>query len=533
MEVGPIRHLIVVLGDQLDPESAAFDDIDAKQDLIWMAESADEASQVWSVKPRIAMFFAAMRQFAQGLESCGYRLCYRRIDAPESNEPLDVALANALRRLSPAAVVYVEPGEWRLRTAMREAVRQGGCVVDQREDRHFLCSQAEFTAHTAGRKQLRMEYFYREMRRRHRVLLAADGGPEGGAWNHDASNRKSFGRKGPPAKTEPRAFAPDALTQSALRDVERHFADRPGELAAFDWPVTRSEALLALRDFIEQRLALFGDYQDAMWTDEPWLYHSRLSAALNLKLLNPREVIAAAEQAYRAGSAPLAAVEGFVRQILGWREYVRGVYWQSMPGYLERNALGATAPLPEFFWSGETDMQCLRQTLQQTLRLGYAHHIQRLMVTGLFCLLLGVDPRRVHEWYLAVYVDAVEWVELPNTLGMSQYADGGVMASKPYVASGRYIQRMSNYCSSCRYDPAQSSGERACPYTTLYWDFLLRHESALRNNQRMTMQLRNLDRLDAQARNAIETRSAALRARWAASAPLKTPLKTPLKSKFS
>jgi deoxyribodipyrimidine photolyase-related protein len=261
---------------------------------------------------------------------------------------------------------------------------------------------------------------------------------------------------------------------------------------------------VALDDFIEHRLAEFGRYQDAMWTNEPWLYHSRLSAAMNLKLLDPREVIAAAEKAYQDGKAPLAAVEGFIRQILGWREYVRGIYWHFMPDYIERNAMQAEQELPEFYWTGETDMQCLRDAIGQTLRLGYAHHIQRLMVTGLFALLYGVHPRRVHEWYLAVYVDAVEWVELPNTLGMSQYGDGGVMASKPYVASGKYIQRMSNYCAGCRFDPAQSIGPRACPFTTLYWDYLLQHEPVLRQNQRMSMQLKNLTRLSAVDRENIQ-----------------------------
>jgi deoxyribodipyrimidine photolyase-related protein len=248
-----------------------------------------------------------------------------------------------------------------------------------------------------------------------------------------------------------------------------------------------------------------------MWSGEPWLFHSRLSAALNLKLLDPREVIGAAEAAYRAGRAPLAAVEGFVRQILGWREYVRGIYWLQMPDYIDRNTLGATEPLPALYWTGDTDMACLRDAVRQTLRYGYAHHIQRLMVTGLFALLVGVDPREVHRWYLAVYVDAHEWVELPNTLGMSQYADGGVMASKPYIASGRYIARMGNHCTGCRYDPALSTGAKACPFTTLYWDFLLRHEARLAANPRMGMQVRNLGRLDAEARAVIRQQAGALR----------------------
>jgi deoxyribodipyrimidine photolyase-related protein len=357
-----------------------------------------------------------------------------------------------------------------------------------------------------------MEFFYREMRRRTGVLMEGDQ-PVGGQWNYDADNREAFDRDGPGLLPAPRSFAPDALTHEVLDEVNRRFAAHPGDLAAFDWPVTAAQAREALEDFIAHRLADFGRYQDALWEGEPWLYHSRLSAAMNLKLLDPREVVTAAEQAWREGRAPLAAAEGFIRQILGWREYVRGVYWSFMPGYVDRNALEATAPLPDFYWTGDTEWACLRDALGQTLRLGYAHHIQRLMVTGLFGLMLGVDPRRMHEWYLAVYVDAVEWVELPNTLGMSQYADGGVMASKPYVATGKYLQRMGNHCSRCRCDPGQSTGPSACPFTTLYWDFLLRHEPRLRGNPRLTMQLRNLTRLNADKRAAIQEQAEALRQR--------------------
>jgi len=339
--------------------------------------------------------------------------------------------------------------------------------------------------------------------------------PAGGAWNFDAENRASFGKEGPLKAGTPVAFPPDAATREVLALVEKQFAKHPGSLAHFDWPVTPEQAGVALEDFVEHRLPDFGRFQDAMWAErdgplltsalrhQTFLYHSRLSAAMNLKLLDPRDTIAAAERAYREGRAPLAAVEGFIRQILGWREYVRGIYWHFMPGYLELNEFKADQPLPAFFWTGETDLNCLRQVIGQTLEFGYAHHIQRLMVTGLFALLLGVKPRAVHEWYLAMYVDAVEWVELPNTLGMSQHADGGLMASKPYVATGKYIQRMSNYCAGCRYDPAQRTGPKACPFTTLYWDFLLRHEKRLARNQRMAMQLKNLSRLNKDSRRDI------------------------------
>lgn len=310
---------------------------------------------------------------------------------------------------------------------------------------------------------------------------------------------------------QPVRFVPDTITLEVIELVNTRFRAHPGKLTTFGWPVTRPQALVALEAFMACRLPLFGQYEDAMWSGEPWLYHSHLSAAMNLKLLNPREVVLAAENAYRAGHAPLPAVEGFIRQILGWREYVRGIYWTQMPDYLDRNALNAQAPLPDFYWTGDTDMACLKDTITQTLEHGYAHHIQRLMVTGLYALLLGVKPQAVHQWYLSVYVDAVEWVELPNTLGMGQFGDGGLMASKPYVASGKYIQRMSNHCKGCRHDPAQSIGATACPYTTLYWDFLMRHEVLLKKNPRMAMQLKNLARLDGPARDAIQIQANAHR----------------------
>ena len=513
-----MRNLVLVLGDQLDRRSAAFDGFDPAADRVWMAEARHESTPIDSSKTRLALFLACMRHFRDGLRAEGITVEYHPLAAvPRATPGVAGALIALLQRdlaaLQPAKVVLLEPGDFGLGEALRAALRGAGAAVEEREDRHFLCSRAEFAAHARGRKQLRMEFFYREMRRRHGVLLDADGGPEGGEWNFDAENRKAFGREGPGALglQAPRSFPPDAVTRDVLREVSTVFAHHPGALDGFDWPVTRAEALLALEDFIVHRLAAFGDFQDAMWQGEPWLFHSRLSAALNLKLLDPREVIAAAEASYRAGRAPLAAVEGFIRQILGWREYVRGVYGLHMPDYLERNALDAHEPLPAFYWTGDTDMACLRDAVGQTLRLGYAHHIQRLMVTGLFALLLGVDPREVHRWYLAVYVDAHEWVELPNTLGMSQYADGGVMASKPYIASGRYIARMGNHCAGCRYDPGASTGAKACPFTTLYWDFLLRHERALAANPRMGMQVRNLGRLAADQRAAVRAQADALR----------------------
>ena len=502
MPAAPIRHLVIVLGDQLEHGSTAFDGFDPAQDLVWMAEVVQESTHVWSAKPRTAIFLSAMRHFAAELSERHLPLCYARLDDADNTGTLAGELQRAIADLRPQGLILTAPGDWRVLQALRAVAAQAGLPLELRDDTHFFSTVREFAAHAQGRKQLRLEYWYRALRQKHGVLMDGQQ-PAGGQWNFDADNRESFGKAGPQNVPAPFFVEPDAITREVIELVHLRFADHPGSLDSFAWPVTRADALRALDNFIEQRLPLFGQFEDAMWVGEVWLWHSQLSAALNLKLLNPREVVAAAEAAYRNGHAPLAAVEGFVRQILGWREYVRGIYWTQMPGYLERNALKAQAPLPAWYWTGETEMACLREAITQTLAHGYAHHIQRLMVTGLYALLLGVRPQAVHAWYLSVHVDAVEWVELPNTLGMSQYGDGGLLGSKPYVATGRYIQRMSNHCSGCRYDPAQSTGPKACPFTTLYWDFLMRHEPMLRQNPRMAMQMKNLDRLAPEVRSAI------------------------------
>jgi len=505
-----VRNLVIVLGDQLDEESSALQGFDPAQDVVWMAEVDEESTHVWSAKQRIAVFLSAMRHFAEALRTQGLPLVYTRLDDADNRGTLPLELSKAVAQLQPTTLVLTAPGDWRVLQNLRDVAARHQVPLDLRDDTHFFSTVREFSAHARGRKQLRLEYWYRELRQRHGILM--DGrDPVGGQWNFDADNRESFGKAGPQSVPSPTRFAPDAITEEVVALVNTRFASHPGSLHRFGWPVTRAQALLALEAFIEQRLPLFGKYEDAIWSGEAWLYHSHLSCALNLKLLSPREVVQAAEAAYRTGHAPLAAVEGFVRQVLGWREYVRGIYWTQMPDYLQRNALDAKSALPAWYWTGETDMACLKDALAQTLEHGYAHHIQRLMVTGLYALLLGVKPQAVHAWYLSVYVDAVEWVELPNTLGMSQFGDGGLMASKPYAASGKYIQRMSNHCKGCNYDPAKSTGASACPYTTLYWDFLLRHELLLEKNPRMAMQLKNLARLDQEARDAITAQATAHR----------------------
>ena len=505
-----VRNLVIVLGDQLDDQSSALEDFDPAQDVVWMAEVAEESTHVWSAKQRIAVFLAAMRHFAEALRARGLPLVYTRLDDSDNAGTLHQELNKTIAQLQPAALVLTAPGDWRVLHNLRAVAAQHGLPLQLRDDTHFFSTVRDFAAHAKGRKQLRLEFWYRALRQQHGILM--DGKvPLGGQWNFDADNRESFGKAGPQDVPPPIRFAPDAITTDVIALVNTRFANHPGSLQTFGWPVTREQALLALGAFITQRLPLFGKYEDAMWAGEAWLYHSHLSCALNLKLLNPREVVQAAEQAFHSGHAPLAAVEGFIRQILGWREFVRGIYWTQMPDYLERNALDAQAALPAWYWTGDTDMACLKDAIGQTLEHGYAHHIQRLMVTGLYALLLGVKPQAVHAWYLSVYVDAVEWVELPNTLGMGQFGDGGLMASKPYVASGKYIQRMGNHCKGCRFDPALSTGPTACPFTTLYWDFLQRHEELLKKNPRMAMQLKNLARLDGPARAAIAQQASAHR----------------------
>ncbi|MBK1643568.1 cryptochrome/photolyase family protein [Thiocapsa imhoffii] len=507
------RHLVLVLGDQLDRQSSAFQDFDPALDWVWMCEALEESMLVPVHRARILLFLAAMRQFRAALEDAGWRVHYRSLEV-QGDPSLGAGLEAAIALFRPRRLILTEPGEHRVSAALQAVAAAANIPLECRPDHHFLCSRESFSDWASGRKVLRLEHFYRHQRQHHAILMTAGPTgmePVGGRWNLDAENRKAFGRKGPGLVPRPLGFTPDQGTRDLMRHIERIFPTAPGRLAHFDWPLNADQANAALDDFIRHRLAAFGPWQDAMWSHEPYLYHARLSAALNLKLLDPRQVIAAAVTAFETQQAPLASVEGLVRQILGWREYVRGVYWLEGPAYLESNALDAHQPLPDFYWTGQTDYACLGASIGQVLELGYGHHIQRLMVTGLFALLLGVAPRALQAWYLAMFVDAVEWVEAPNVIGMSQYADHGRLASKPYVATGQYIARMSNYCHQCRYDPKASLGDRACPFTTLYWDFLARHAGRFASHPRTALQWRNLARLDAERLTAIRRGADALR----------------------
>jgi len=503
-----LRHLVLVFGDQLNRSSAVFDDFDPNQDCVWMMEARGESGKSWSSKQRTAFFLSAMRHFADQLRQENTPLIYRSIDDPGPDQLLD-ALVLFLTSQPAEKIVFVRPGSFDLYDQLKKLAQIHSWILDERPDRHFLASHDEFDAWALGKKELRMEWFYRHMRKKHQILMDGDE-PKGGSWNYDHENRKSFGKKGP-GSIKRISFPPDLLTQRVIDDVERIFPNHPGSLVGWNWPVTPGDALLALDDFIDHHLALFGQHQDAMWQGEPDLHHARLAACLNTKMIEPRLVIDRACQAFDQGLVELSSVEGFVRQILGWREYVRGVYWKKMPGFALENALGHHEPLPDFFWTGKTDFNCLHQSITDTLRYGYAHHIQRLMVLGLFAQLVGVEPKQIDQWFLSVYTDAVEWVELPNVLGMSQYADGGHMVSKPYVASGAYIDKMSNYCQSCPYSPRQATGSSACPFTTLYWDFLITHKDRFANHPRTALQWKALDKKSAQEQKDIQEQAKTLR----------------------
>lgn len=486
-------RLIVVLGDQLTPSLASLLAGDPARDVVVMAEVDDEATYVRHHKKKLVLVFSAMRHFAEQLRREGWQVDYTRLDDAAPVVSITDAVERARTRHAPSAVLITEPGEWRVRNYIETWAERFAVPVDVLTDTRFVCTIDTFKRWAQGRKQLRMEHFYREMRRETGLLM--DGAePVGGKWNFDHDNRK-------PAKSdlfmpEPKRVEPDAITREVIAMVAQRFDNHFGALDHFWFAVTREDALDALDHFIAEALASFGDYQDAMLKGEAFLYHSLLSMYLNLGLLTPLEMCERAEAAHARGEAPLNAVEGYIRQIIGWREYVRGIYWREMPGYVELNFFEHDRGLPAFYWTGKTRMLCLQEAIGQTEREAYAHHIQRLMVTGTFALLAGIHPRAVHAWYLMVYADAYEWVELPNTLGMSQFGDGGLLASKPYAASGAYINRMSDYCKSCPYDVKARTGENACPFNYLYWDFLNRHRGKLKTNARMRQMYATYDRFE-------------------------------------
>jgi deoxyribodipyrimidine photolyase-related protein len=483
------HRLRLVLGDQLSFDLASLQGLDAEHDTVLLVEVMEEASHVPHHPQKITFIFSAMRHFADALQQRGIRVQYVTLDDPQNSGSVLGELRRWHALLAPDELHLTECGDWRLEQSLKDC----GLAIQWHTDTRFLCTRLEFASWAEGKKQLRMEFFYREMRRKSGLLLNGESSPVGGAWNFDAENRKALpkGLRAP----SPMRFSADAITQDVLALVAKNFSGHYGAVDTFDYPVTHADAQALWDYFLDWGLAAFGDYQDAMASDEPFLFHARISAALNIGLLDLRQLCSDVEGAYCSGSIALNAAEGFIRQLIGWREYVRGVYWLKMPDYADGNLFGNDRPLPEFYWTGDTRMNCMSQAIGQSLKHAYAHHIQRLMVTGNFALLAGIAPTQICDWYLAIYMDAFDWVELPNTLGMVMHADGGYLGSKPYCASGQYIKRMSDYCRNCAYKVSESTTEDACPFNALYWHFLMRHGELLRSNQRMGMVYKNLDRM--------------------------------------
>ncbi|WP_082529312.1 cryptochrome/photolyase family protein [Aurantimonas sp. Leaf443] len=482
-----------VLGDQLSRDLSSLRDLQ-DGDIVLMVEVGEEATYVRHHQRKIAFLFSAMRHFAADLRERGVAVDYVTLDDGENAGSFTAELKRAVARHRPERVVVTEPGEWRVMEMMEAWEKEVGCPVDIRPDTRFLCTHAQFGAFAQGARGLRMENFYRLMRRRTGYLMVSADEPVEGQWNFDHDNRKPLPRR-LEAPGRP-SYAVDETTSDVLALVGQRFGNHFGSLDDFDHPVTRRQALHYLNWFVTTALPTFGDYQDAMRQGEPLLFHSHLSALINCGLLDPREACHRAEDAYKAGEAPINAVEGFIRQIIGWREFVRGIYWRHMPDYADANALDAQRPLPDFFWTGETSLNCLAQCFAEVKASAYNHHIQRLMVIGNFSLLAGLEPKAVQEWYLTVYHDAYEWVEMPNVVGMILFADDGLFASKPYAASGNYIDKMSDYCGACTYSPKIKTGEGACPFNYLYWDFMARNAPKLRGNHRLARVYATLDRMD-------------------------------------
>ncbi|ADJ65204.1 cryptochrome/photolyase family protein [Herbaspirillum seropedicae] len=502
--------LRLILGDQLNPRHSWFDQCD-DQVVYLLMEVRSETDYVLHHAQKVLALFAAMRDFAARLKAGGHRVRYIRLDDPSNRQSLVDNLSALARHYQASQVQWQAPDEWRVDEALRQWAQAQPLQTSMADSEHFLTDRHELPRLFSGRKQWLMEHFYRQMRRRFELLLEADGSPTGGQWNFDHDNRKRW--PGTPAEPADWRQPHDhsALWEMLQACAVPTFGDP--QASQLRWPLNREEALAHLEHFITHALPCFGDFEDAMSSRAQRLFHSLLSFALNVKMLHPLEVVRRAEEAYREGQAPLAAVEGFVRQIIGWREYVRGIYWSQMPGYEDRNVLDHGLPLPAWFWTGQTRMRCLQQAIGQSLQSAHAHHIQRLMVIGNFALLAGLDPKALHQWYLGVYIDAFEWVELPNTLGMSQWADGGIIATKPYVSSAAYIGRMSDYCQGCAYDPRQRHSEDACPYNALYWDFFLRHQERFGKNARMGMAYQQLRKMDTQELARLRERAAHLRER--------------------
>ena len=509
----PVQTLRLLLGDQLN---AAHSWWQAPQDdvLTVMMECRQETDYARHHVQKVLAFFLAMRSFAKERIAEGHHVHYLAIDGPDAARSMMEMLRTLVSDTGATEVRVQAPDEWRLDEMFREAMNTWpetlGVSVTMDDTEHFLTGRTDLADHFKGKKQYLMESFYRMMRKRHHVLLDGAGQPEGGKWNYDANNRKKL-PKGhvPPA---PRLWERDVTI--LLSDLDKAGVKTVGRVDAahFGWPVTRGESLELLDIFVEELLPRFGDFQDALTEDSWTVYHSRLSFAMNVKMLHPREVIEAVERKWRMAPdhASIEQAEGFIRQILGWREYMRGVYWTHMPEYADLNFFQHDRKLPSWFWTGETGMRCLQHAIGQTLDHAYAHHIQRLMVTGNFALLAGIDPDEVDQWYLGVYIDAIEWVEMTNTRGMSQFADGGIVGTKPYVSSANYMHKMGPHCASCKYKRQAKTEDDACPFNSLYWHFHARNRDLLERNPRIGMVYRTWDKMQPAQQQALLDRGDAV-----------------------
>lgn len=487
-----MRTLRIILEDQLTHSLPIL--VEArKDDILFFCECHEQLNYLPHHPKKLAFILSSMRHFAEELRQKGFDVQYVYYTNEPKKGELAQAIQNAIATFKPELVAYTEPSEWHVQEKLRKlALKNKNIKFKRFEDNRFLCSKEEFNQWAKDRKQLRMEYFYRIMRLKYHILLNNNKTPIGGKWNYDIENRKTA----PKSLKSPSRIShkKDHITLKVLETIRLHFDKNFGDLEPFYFATNRQQALKEAEHFIHQLLPKFGDYQDVMMVDEPYLYHSLLSAYINVGLLLPLELCHMAEKAYQLGKVPLNCAEGFIRQILGWREYVRGIYWLMIPEYSTKNYFNADSPLPWSYWGGNTHMRCIKEVVKQTKEHAYSHHIQRLMITGNFALLAGINPFEVHQWYLSVYADAFEWVELPNTLGMALYADGGLLASKPYCASGKYIKRMSNFCQGCYYNPDELIGEKACPYNALYWHFLMKHQDKLSQNPRMKIIYQSLNR---------------------------------------
>lgn len=488
------KRLRLLLGDQLNYNHSWLEEVNDDV-TYYMAETKEEATYIKHHIQKVVGFFLSMRHFAEHLKSEGHRIIYYEIDSEDNRQDLIENLSALIESNEIEKFEYQMPDEFRLDQKLKTFCNQLEITSKVYGTEHFYTTRTEVSDFYKEKKEMTMEYFYRHMRKKHGIMIGADQKPEGGQWNFDKSNRKKWNGKPPIPKFK--IF--DRNVESVLKQIESQGIKTMGRIdaKAFVWPCSRTEALEVLDYFCEILLVHFGDYEDAMHTDEKFLFHSRLSFAMNTKMLSPKEIIDAALEKYYSVKTDIdiSQIEGFVRQILGWREYMRGLYWHQMPGYKSKNKLENHNKLPDFYWTGKTDMNCLKHAVNQSLDEAYAHHIQRLMILGNFALLNMTDPDEVDAWYLGVYIDAIEWVEITNTRGMSQFADGGIIATKPYVSSGSYINKMSNYCKSCKYAVSKKEGDDACPFNNLYWNFLYEKQAHFENNQRMNMMMSMLKKM--------------------------------------